>query len=166
MPSFEANLSFQPSPTRLQQTAQVIYCDADTVHLSLETQASGCQQCHRQSGCGVALIARLWPRRAYPLIIPREQLNQPVQVGDTCVISTDSAGIQGAMLTLYAYPLVGLMLGAVAGAGLGETLLLAMGSELSSILGGLLGFSIGLVIAKRLASAVGSIQNLSISREQ
>ena len=166
MTSFEANLSFQPSPTRVQQTAQVSHCDADAVHLTLLSQATGCQQCEQQTGCGAALIARLWPRRQYPLIIPREQISQPVQVGDRCVISTDSAGIQGAMIVLYAYPLIGLMLGVVAGAGLGETILLAVGSELSSILGGLLGFSIGLIIAKRSAGSVGKIQSLSISPAQ
>lgn len=165
MSSFEATLTFRPSPTQLQQTAQVIFCDAETIHLTLATQAKGCQQCHQQTGCGAALIARLWPRRDYPLIIPRQQIQQPVQVGDTLVVRTESANIQGAMLTLYAYPLLGLMLGTVFGAGLGDAPLLTLGTELPSIIGGLLGFSVGLVWAKRSARSVSGTHHVHIAPE-
>ncbi len=160
---FRAKGSPIPHLTTLQQTAQVIYCDATVVHLSLATQASGCQQCDRSTGCGAALMARLWPRRQYPLIIPRERITQSVQVGDTYIVHIDQARVQRAVIGLYALPLAGLMFGTVIGAWLGDLLFVQVGTELTSIMGGLFGFGMGLMGAKRSASAIGGIQDVHIS---
>ena len=157
-----ASTSLSNSASSPQQSAEVIHCDADQVHLSMTTQAQSCQQCHQQTGCGAALIARLWPRRHYPLIISRDRFSQSVQVGDQLIVSVDQAWLQRAVGLLYALPLGGFLLGSVLGAWLGDTFFLQIAAEPASILGGLLGLGMGLVWAKRSTSQSARTQHLQI----
>lgn len=118
------------------QTAQVIACDAHQIHLMIPLQR--CQSC--QGHCGVAWLARLWPRRADPLKIARDRVPFPVQVGDQVTLTMHQAVLDRAVWHLYGWPLGGLLSGGMTGAGLG--------GELLSVLLGLLGLGAGLLYAK------------------
>ena len=132
----------------LQQTARVVYCDNHQVHLTLSADSSNCQHCPQPNGCGATLIGRLWSRRHYPLIVPRDRFPAALQTDDRFMVSIDAAWLQKAVGLLYALPLGGLVGGAILGAWLGDTFFFAQATEPTSILTGLLGLSTGLAYVR------------------
>ncbi len=145
-----------PAPagqTTTEQMAQVVSCDADQIHLAIPAQR--CRSCQRQNGCGAAWITRLWPRRSYPLKIARDRVTFPVQVGDQVRLVMHQSAVQQTVWCLYGWPLSGLLLGALVGAGIADWL--ALHGELLSICLGLAGLTAGLVGARYSARSGAAV---------
>jgi len=138
----------------IEQTARVVEIDSNWIVVATESQ-SGCNSCNVKSGCGTSLLGQLFPNRpAQQLRLATADLDTAPRVGDRVVIGIDEAFLQQSTLLLYLVPLLGLLLGAIAG--------VPIGGEPMSILLGLLGLSVGLLMtrqsadrrSKRLANAV------------
>jgi sigma-E factor negative regulatory protein RseC len=133
----------------IEESARVARVDGDTVEVVTERR-SACGSCAAQKGCGTSLLAAWFPQRQL-----RFRVFNAVgaRVGDQVVVGLDEAYLQRGALLLYAVPLAGLLLGAVAG----EFAFGALGlhPEPGAIGGGLLGLSgaLGLVRRTRLESA-------------
>jgi sigma-E factor negative regulatory protein RseC len=135
----------------IEQTARVISVEGDWVSVATERQ-SGCQSCDVKSGCGTSLIGQLFPQRPQQqLRLPLGQLSSAPRAGDRVIIGIDEAYLQSSTLLLYAVPLLGLLLGAVAGAYLGGRPGSPLGGEPMSIMLGLLGLSLALFVTRQTA---------------
>lgn len=106
----------------------------------VETQRqSSCGSCQARQGCGTATIARFFPRRAHLLLALNEVDAKP---GDEVVLCLDDDALRNASLVVYLVPLIGLILGTMAGEWLDGWLALQFG-ELTALLGGLFGILAG-----------------------
>lgn len=102
----------------------------------VETQRqTGCQSCAARGGCGINLMQKALNRKQHQVRVSTElalRLGEPVQL-----VLPASALVQ-ASLMMYVLPLLGLMMGALAG-----QMLFAANS--ASIVGGALGFILALL---------------------
>lgn len=121
----------------IEQQASVIRAEGPDVWVRTEPQ-TGCHSCEAKAGCGSGLISQFFPARTnQKLRLP--QSGSPINPlpGDRVILGIEESYLQKTSLLLYAFPLLGLLGGAIAGQVL-------MGTELSSILGGLSGLSLAL----------------------
>lgn len=133
----------------IEQYARVESFNQQTVSLRANMQSSGCHSCNLSGGCGTSLIAKLFPSRMpETLQMPIESMPSAVKVGDQVRLGIQENTLNQAVIMLYLIPLIGLVSGAITGAGLGEYLFAANGVEPVSIFGGLLGLSAGIVYAR------------------
>ena len=95
----------------IEEQGSVISGDGDFVVVSVERQ-SACGSCSAKAGCGTSLLADWFPRRRLTLRLPNTVGAKP---GEAVVLGLDEARFQTASLLLYALPLAGLLLGAIAG---------------------------------------------------
>lgn len=109
---------------------------------------SACGHCAARNGCGTSLLATWFPQRQLAF-----RLNNDIQAaaGDTVIIGLDEAFLQRSSLLLYALPLLGLLVGAVAGE-YGFSLL-SWPTELGAILLGLLGLSAALLAVRYFSAS-------------
>lgn len=148
----------------IEQRASVIRVEGDDVWIRTEPQ-SGCQSCDAKSGCGSGLIARFFPERVnQKLRLPRKSGGVAPAPGDRIILGIDETYLQKTSLLLYAFPLIGLISGAIAG-----QMLLA--TELASILGGLSGLSLALYLIRSgsqrlMRLSPGAIRILRVENRQ
>ncbi len=144
----------------IEQRARVMAVDGDQVEVRTEAQ-TGCHACGARGSCGSGLIAQMFPARfKQRLRLSGAALRTPPRPGDQVVIGIDEGYLQKTSLLLYAFPLLGLLGGAIAGQ-------LGWGTELASILGGLTGLSTTLVLnrwgaAWLLRQAPGAVRILRV----
>ena len=101
---------------------------------------SACGTCQASSGCGSAALAKVWGVRS---VRTRVRSAGSLRPGDEVIIGlTDGVLLRGALL-VYLLPLMLLLAGAL----LGETVLVDAGEELV-ILFGALGLGLGLLIVR------------------
>ncbi len=130
----------------------------------VETQRhSSCARCDVKSGCGTSLFATWFPQRQLTF-----QLSDDIGVtpGDWVVIGLDEASLQRGSILLYAWPLIGLLGGAVSG----DFLFGYFGgsSEPGAVLFGLLGLIGALTLVKQvsrrqLTSGDGGVRLLRVA---
>lgn len=130
----------------IEEHAEVLRIDGDRAEIAAIPQPA-CSRCSAKGGCGTSLVASLFPRRR-----PRFWLDNGIGAspGDRVVIGLDERRLQQGSLLLYALPLLGLLLGAVAG----EAAFAATGlpAELGAIMSGLMGLIVTLALARRLST--------------
>lgn len=128
----------------IEAEAIVTAVDGDTVILSTRRQST-CGGCQAKNGCGTSLLAEWFSRRQPSFRLPN---GVAARVGDTVILGIREDGLRRGSLWLYALPLSGLLLGAVAG----ERLFAAAGmnAELGAVLSGLLGVTAALWLVNRV----------------
>jgi sigma-E factor negative regulatory protein RseC len=114
----------------------------------VETQRrSACGSCAAKTGCGSALLAGFFGRRA-----SRFRVLNPIQAqpGERVVIGMHEGLFLRAVFTLYSVPLLSMLGGALAADWLAER---TAGStpEVGSLVGGVLGLVVGLAWVRRFA---------------
>lgn len=131
----------------IEATARVTAVDGDRVELVAERQTA-CGGCAAKQGCGTSLLDE-WFSRRQPRFEVRSSLE--VGVGDRVVIGLDEGRLQRGSLWLYAFPLLGLLAGAL----FGDWCFAQSGldSELGAIFGGLGGLSAALLTVRKRANA-------------
>lgn len=130
----------------IEETAQVLRLHDRMAEVVTQRQ-SACGHCAAKNGCGTSLLATWFPQRQLVF-----RLNNDIHAaaGDTVIIGLDEAFLQRSSLLLYALPLLGLLVGAVAGE-YGFSLL-EWPTELGAILSGLLGLSAALVAVRHISA--------------
>ena len=126
----------------IEEQARVVRLDGDLAEILIQRQ-SACGSCNVKSGCGTSLLANWFPQRRLTL-----RLNNHIhaQAGDMVVLGLDEATLQRSSLLLYALPLAGLLLAAIAG----EQVFgfLGLPKELGAVLSGLLGLIAALLYVR------------------
>lgn len=122
----------------IQEEGVVVAVAADGVWIETQRQ-SGCQSCSSRGGCGVGIMQKALNRRQHKV---RVQTDLPVQVGDHVRLLLPAAALVQASVLMYLLPLLGLIVGAVAG-----QLLLA--TDGGAIGGAVVGFTAVLLLIAR-----------------
>ena len=140
----------------IEERAQVIAIDKDSVWVEAKRE-SACSRCAAGKGCGTAVFQKLFgnKRSVLPVVNANETDPISVNVGDEVVIGVEENAIVKNSFTVYAAPIVTIILFAA----VGETFLkeaMSINKDLASISGALIGlvFSIvGLRWYNRVASS-------------
>lgn len=122
----------------IQEEGVVVAVTADGVWVETQRQ-SGCQSCSSRGGCGVGIMQKALNRRQHKV---RVQTDQPVQVGDHVRLLLPATALVQASVLMYFLPLLGLILGAVAGQSL-------FASDAGSIGGAVVSFTAVLLFIAR-----------------
>ncbi|MGD9500831.1 MAG: SoxR reducing system RseC family protein [Halothiobacillus sp.] len=122
----------------IQEEGVVVAVTADGVWVETQRQ-SGCQSCSSRGGCGVGIMQKALNRRQHKV---RVQTDQPVQVGDHVRLLLPASALVQASMLMYFLPLLGLILGAVAGQSL-------FASDAGSIGGAVVSFTAVLLFIAR-----------------
>ena len=147
----------------IEEQARVVRLDGDLAGILIKKQ-SACSACNAKSGCGTSLLANWFPQRRLTL-----RLNNHIhaQAGDMVVLGLDEATLQRSSLLLYALPLAGLLLAAIAG----ERVFgfLGLPKELGAVLSGLLGLIAALLYVRGKSRAIirrgdGGVRLLRLAR--
>jgi len=129
----------------IEEQARVVRV-AERVAEVITQRHSSCARCEVKSGCGTSLLAAWFPQRQLTF-----QLRDDIGVapGDRVVIGLDEGLLQRGSLLLYAWPLVGLLGGAI----LGDRLFGYFGgfSEPGAALFGLLGLIGALTLVRQVS---------------
>ncbi|HSG90531.1 MAG TPA: SoxR reducing system RseC family protein [Pseudomonadales bacterium] len=114
----------------IEETARIVAVEADALWIEARRE-SACGRCALRSGCGHSMLDGIG-RRAVHLRLPSPGGRQAdYAVGDEIVLGIDERAVLLGSVRLYALPLAGLLLGAVAGD--------ALGGELGAVVAGALG---------------------------
>jgi sigma-E factor negative regulatory protein RseC len=118
----------------------------------VETRRPGtCGACADRQGCGTSVLASVLGQRQAPMRV----INSIGAVaGDRVVIGVSESGLLRGTLAVYAVPLAGLFIGALAGHYLGDGGI-HRDADLWELLGALAGFTAGLTWLKRFSRATG-----------
>lgn len=132
----------------IEEQARVVRVDGDLAEILIHKQ-SACGSCSAKSGCGTSLLANWFPQRRLTL-----RLNNRInaRAGDMVVLGLDEATLQRSSLMLYAVPLAGLLLAAIAGERGFE--FLGLSKELGAVLSGLLGLTAALLYVRGKSRAI------------
>ena len=132
----------------IEEQARVVRLDGDLAEILIQRQ-SACGSCNAKSGCGTSLLANWFPQRRLTL---RMDNHIHAQAGDMVVLGLDEATLQRSSLLLYALPLAGLLLAAIAG----EQVFgfLGLPKELGAVLSGLLGLIAALLYVRARSRAI------------
>lgn len=132
----------------IEEQARVVRLDGDLAEILIQKQ-SACGPCTAKSGCGTSLLANWFPQRRLTL-----RLNNHInaQAGDMVVLGLDEATLQRSSLMLYALPLAGLLLAAIAGEWAFG--FLGLPKELGAVLSGLLGLIAALLYVRGKSRAI------------
>jgi len=102
----------------------------------VETQRqTGCQSCASRGGCGINLMQKALNRKSHQVRVATELT---LGLGDRVQLVLPASALVQASLLMYVLPLLGLMIGALAGQ-------LLFATNGASILGGALGFGLALL---------------------
>ena len=130
----------------IEEAGQVV--DVQGAFAWIESErTSTCGACNVRKGCGTAVLAKvLGQRRIHLRVLNR--IN--AQIGDAVVIGISESGLVRGSLAVYAVPLAGLFIGALAGNGLGYYVSQSS-SDLLAIAGAFMGLAAGLFWLKRFS---------------
>ena len=132
----------------IEQEAFVIRADAEVATVEA-VRRSACSGCQAAAGCGTSLLDRFFGRRP-PRLMLKNGLG--VAAGDAVVIGVPEGAMLRAAAAAYLGPLVGLILGAIAGRQWLASA--AAGSEWPSVLGAAIGFGLALRLVGRYSRAL------------
>jgi sigma-E factor negative regulatory protein RseC len=140
----------------IEEQARVVQVSGELAEIAAMRQPA-CGSCSAQRGCGTALLSSLFPQRALRFWVNNDIGAQP---GDRVIVGLDERRLQQGSLLLYALPLMGLLLGAIAGeAGFP---LVGLPAELGAVVSGLLGLIAALSIARRVASGGAEVGDAGV----
>jgi sigma-E factor negative regulatory protein RseC len=127
----------------IEEQARVNRVHDDIAEIVVEKNAA-CGSCSAKSGCGTSLLSQWFPRRKLTLSLPNIV---DAKSGDTVLLGMDESLLQRSSLVLYALPLGGLLVGAIAGERGFQ--ILGLPTELGAVLFGLLGVVATLLFARQ-----------------
>jgi len=135
----------------IEENAQVISINNDDVIIE-PVKDAGCSGCKQGGTCGVSLFSGLFGNRStrYRAV---NLSTVPLQPGDQVVVGIDENAILGGSLIVYALPLLMLVMAAVAGGVLAESMLPGYG-EILAIIAALCGFVAGLVMTRHISRRI------------
>ena len=147
----------------IEEQARVVRLNGDLAEILIQKQ-SACGSCTAKSGCGTSLLANWFPQRRLTLRLDN-RIN--AQAGDMVVLGLDEATLQRSSLMLYALPLAGLLLAAIAGEWAFG--FLGLPKELGAVLSGLLGLTAALLYVRGKSRAIirrgdGGVRLLRLAR--
>jgi sigma-E factor negative regulatory protein RseC len=128
----------------IEETGVVVSVNGETAEVETRRQGA-CGSCSANGACGTSLLAQYLGRR--PLLLRAHNL-AGAGPGDRVVVGVPEEGLIWASVAAYLVPLLGLMAGGMAGAGL-----LPDWKEIASTLGGLSGLALGLIWMARFGRA-------------
>lgn len=117
----------------IEEQARVVRVEDGIAEIVIAKQ-SACGSCSAKAGCGTSLLSTWFARRQLSLRLDNVIAAEP---GDTVILGMDESSLQRSSLLLYALPLAGLLVGAIAGER--AFLFLDWPAELGAVLLGLLG---------------------------
>jgi sigma-E factor negative regulatory protein RseC len=123
----------------IEERARVLAVDGRRASVQVERRST-CGGCQARGGCGTGLIAEWLPRRQLVFELDNGVEAEP---GDWVIVGLEETRLQRYAVLLYALPLVGLLVGAVAGQSLASAW--GLSSELASVALGLIGTAAALV---------------------
>jgi len=129
----------------IEARAMVVHCEGDLADVETEG-LTACGKCSAGQGCGAGVLARVFgSRRSRLRVVNTIQAAR----GEMVVIGVPETGLVTASLLLYMAPLLGLILFALLGQVVAESLGYSA-AEWPSILAGGIGLAVGLAGARRL----------------
>lgn len=140
----------------IEETAQILEVHGDAVEIVTQRH-SACGSCSAKAGCGTSLIAAWFPQRQLRM---RLQNTIGARKGDSVVVGLDEALLQRGAMRLYALPLAGLLVGAVAGDRVAP--LFGIHAELGAVLLGLLGLTATLFVARHISAGAPAGAGLGV----
>ena len=132
----------------IEEQARVVRVDGALAEILIQKQ-SACGACAAKSGCGTSLLGNWFPQRRLTLRL-MNRIN--AREGDLVILGLDEATLQRSSLMLYALPLAGLLLAAIAGEHGFE--FLGLHKELGAVLSGLLGLIAALLYVRVKSRAI------------
>jgi sigma-E factor negative regulatory protein RseC len=130
----------------IEEQARVVQAEGDFVEIVTEKR-SACGSCSARAGCGTSLLSTWFPQRRLSF---RLRNDVAAERGDLVVVGLDEGQLQRGAMLLYALPLAGLLIGAVAGEH--GFPIVGLPSELGAVLVGLLGLSAALILVRHLSA--------------
>jgi sigma-E factor negative regulatory protein RseC len=135
----------------IEEHGQVVKAGDDGFAWVETRPRSRCGACAECEGCGISVLTSVLARRQSPI---RAINSIGAVTGDQVVIGVSESGMLRGALAVYAAPLAGLFIGALAGHYLGDGES-PRHTELWDLLGAAAGFTAGLVWLKRFSRASG-----------
>lgn len=127
----------------IEESATVTDLEGEDAWVSASA-AGGCHGCSAQAGCGSGVLARYLGGRPRRL---RVNNSLGVRVGDEIVIGLRESAVVNGSVLVYLVPLVGLLAGAAALAGLASNL--DLNTELAAIAGSAAGALLSVTLVNR-----------------
>ncbi len=125
----------------MDQEAIVARVEGNQAYVEVGGAGAGCGRCHETGGCQSSILGQMFRTR------PRQyRIANPIGAapGDPVIVRVASGSTLRAALLIYALPVLGLLLGAVAGTALGGDgdgdAMAALGALLGLVVGILSGF--------------------------
>jgi sigma-E factor negative regulatory protein RseC len=135
----------------IEETGQVVKVEDDGMVWVETRRPSTCGACADRQGCGTSVLASVLGQRQAPVRV----INSIGAVaGDRVVIGVSESGVLRGSLAVYAVPLAGLFIGALAGHYLGDGGIPRY-ADLWELLGAAAGFTAGLAWLRRFSRATG-----------
>ena len=135
----------------IEEDGQVVKVEDDGFVWVETLRKSTCGACAVRQGCGTSVLASVLGQRQAPVRV----INSIGAVaGDRVVIGISESGLLRGSLAVYAVPLAGLFIGALAGHYLGDSGTHGV-ADLWDLVGAAAGFTSGFVWLKRFSHATG-----------
>lgn len=135
----------------IEESAVVVDRDGEFVEVQA-LRRGACGHCGAKSACGTSLLDRFLGRRSLYLRV----INAiDAGVGEQVVIGVPEAALLRAAFSAYLVPLIALILGAILGQEVANSVGL-LSSELVSLIGGLVGFGLALIWLRVYSARLGS----------
>jgi len=132
----------------IEENGQVVKVEDDGMVWVETRRPNACGACADRQGCGTSVLASVLGQRQAPVRV----INSIGAVaGDRVVIGVSESGLLRGSLAVYAVPLAGLFVGALAGHYLGDDRY----ADLWDLLGAVAGFTAGLAWLKRFSRTTG-----------
>lgn len=143
--------------TWVEEHGVVVAVDGEWATVRVERRST-CGSCAARSGCGNGVLADVLGRRALELRIATVAGLKP---GDRVVLGLRDQALVSGAVTMYLFPLAGLI-----GGGLAPSLLLPGIAEVWVVVSAVLGFGAGLVAVRRwLSVREGGLRPVLLHRE-
>ncbi len=131
----------------IEETATVTRCDGEFAEVETERKSS-CGGCNASGVCGTAALSKVFGNRRTVV-----RVFNPIGAlpGDHVIVGLPESVLVRVSFVFYVIPILGLIAGAI----IGQSVALKLGSsavELISIISGLLGLTIGLYLVRRFAA--------------
>ncbi|SIN90133.1 positive regulator of sigma(E), RseC/MucC [Sulfurivirga caldicuralii] len=119
---------------------RVVRADAQWVWVETQRE-SGCSSCAAKGVCGSSVLETLFSNRHVPIRLPN---THNAQTGDMVELALPESALLRQSLWAYGVPLLGFIVGAMAGQ--------ALDAELGAIVGSMLGLAGGFGLTRRFAA--------------